>query len=61
MTRWAAYACFEDSLRGSIAPGKQADFVILDNDIMKAPNEQLRGVKVRQTWVGGERLFNSAK
>jgi len=61
MTRWAAYACFEDSLRGSIAPGKQADFVILDKDIMKAPNEQLRAVKVRQTWVGGERLFNTAK
>ncbi|RYF74154.1 MAG: amidohydrolase [Cytophagaceae bacterium] len=61
MTRWAAYACFEDSLRGSIAPGKQADFVILDKDIMKAPNEQLRGVKVRQTWIGGERLFNAPK
>lgn len=59
MTRWAAYACFEDSLRGSIAPGKQADFVILDKDIMKAPNEQLRGVKVRQTWVGGERLYSA--
>ncbi|WP_375446518.1 amidohydrolase [uncultured Fibrella sp.] len=61
MTRWAAYACFEDSLRGSIAPGKQADFVILDKDIMKAPNEQLRGVKVRQTWVGGERLYSAPK
>lgn len=61
MTRWAAYACFEDSLRGSIAPGKQADFVILDSDIMTAPNEKLRSVKVRQTWVGGERLFTAAK
>lgn len=61
MTRWAAYACFEDSLRGSIAPGKQADFVILDSDIMTAPNEKLRSVKVRQTWVGGERLFTATK
>ncbi|MEZ0484681.1 amidohydrolase [Fibrella aquatica] len=60
MTRWAAYACFEDSLRGSIAPGKQADFVILESDIMTAPNEKLRDVKVRQTWVGGERLFKAA-
>jgi predicted amidohydrolase YtcJ len=57
MTRWAAYANFEDHLRGCIAPGKQADFVILDRDIMTVPNEQLRETKVRQTWIGGERVF----
>lgn len=57
MTRWAAYACFEDHLRGSIAPGKQADFVILDQDIMTVPNQQLRQTKVKQTWIGGERVY----
>ncbi|MBD2753657.1 amidohydrolase [Spirosoma validum] len=57
MTRWAAYANFEDKLRGCIAPGKQADFVILDRDIMTVPNEQLRSTKVRQTWIGGERVY----
>ncbi|CCH55664.1 Amidohydrolase 3 [Fibrisoma limi BUZ 3] len=57
MTRWAAYANFEDKLRGSIEPGKQADFVVLEQDIMKAANPQLRNVKVQQTWIGGERLF----
>ena len=57
MTRWAAYANFEEHLRGSIAPGKQADFVILDRDIMTAPNAQLRDTKVRQTWIGGERVY----
>jgi len=57
MTRWAAYACFEDQLRGSIEAGKQADFVVLEEDIMTAPLPQLRTVKVRQTWVGGERLY----
>ena len=57
MTRWAAYANAEDHLRGCIAPGKQADFVVLDQDIMTAPNEKLRATKVRQTWVGGERVF----
>ena len=56
MTRWAAYACFEDQLRGSIAPGKQADFVVLDRDIMLVPNEQIRQTKVQQTWIGGERV-----
>ena len=57
MTRWAAYACFEDHMRGSITPGKQADFVVLDHDIITAPSEQLRSTKVRQTWIGGERVF----
>jgi predicted amidohydrolase YtcJ len=57
MTRWAAYACFEDQLRGSIAPGKQADFVVLDRDIMTVPNTQLRQTKVKQTWIGGERVY----
>lgn len=57
MTRWAAYACFDDQLRGSIAAGKQADFVILDRDIMQVPNPQLRDTKVKQTWIGGERVY----
>lgn len=57
MTRWAAYANFEDQLRGCIAPGKQADFVILDQDIMTVPNQKLRQTKVKQTWIGGERVF----
>ena len=57
MTRWAAYANFEDHLRGSIAPGKQADFVVLDRDIMTVPNAQLRQTTVRQTWIGGERVY----
>lgn len=57
MTRWAAYACFEEQLRGCIAPGKQADFVVLDQDIMTIPNEKIRQTKVRQTWIGGERVY----
>ncbi len=61
MTRWAAYACFEEQLRGSIAPGKQADFVVLDRDIMTVPNEQLRDTKVRQTWINGEKVFGSGQ
>jgi predicted amidohydrolase YtcJ len=57
MTRWAAYANFEDHLRGSIARGKQADFVVLDRDIMTVSNAQLRQTTVRQTWIGGERVY----
>lgn len=61
MTIWAAYAAFEEKTRGSIEPGKWADFVILEEDIMKVPEEKLRNVKVFQTYSGGMLKFNMTK
>ncbi len=57
MTIWSAYSNFEEKERGSIEVGKMADFVILADDIMKIPNENLRKVKVLNTFVGGEKVF----
>jgi predicted amidohydrolase YtcJ len=57
MTIWSAYANFEEKERGSIEAGKMADFVILEEDLMKIPNEKLRNVKVLNTFVGGEKMF----
>lgn len=57
MTIWAAYANFEEKLKGSIEPGKLADFVIMDRDIMTAPEEELRNIPVRNTYTGGERVY----
>ena len=57
MTEWAAWAAFEEQQKGRLTPGQAADFVVLDQDIMTIPNEQLRQVKVRQTWIAGERVF----
>ena len=58
MTIWAAKANFEEKTRGSIEPGKFADFVILEKDIMKVPLTEIRAVEVVRTVVGGEKLFN---
>ncbi len=57
MTIWSAYANFEEKERGSIEAGKMADFVILEEDLMKIPKEKLRNVKVLNTFVGGEMVF----
>lgn len=57
MTIWAAYANFEEKERGSIEVGKQADFVITDQDIMEIPLSKIRQVLVLQTAIGGEILF----
>jgi len=57
MTIWAAYANFEEELKGSIEPGKLADFVILDKDLMLAPENELREVKVVCIYIGGKKVF----
>jgi hypothetical protein len=57
MTIWAAKANFEEKEKGSIEPGKFADFVILDQDIMKIKGNQLPKVKVLKTYVNGEKVY----
>ncbi|NGM66270.1 amidohydrolase [Sphingobacterium sp. SGR-19] len=57
MTIWAAFSCFQEKKRGSIERGKDADFVILDEDIMIIPDNQLREVKTLRTVIAGETVF----
>ena len=46
----AAYASFEERIKGSLERGKLADLVVLDRDILTIAPEQIRGVKVRGRW-----------
>jgi hypothetical protein len=57
MTKWAAYATFEEKEKGSIVRRKYADFVILEQDIMTVPASRLRQVKVLRTFVNGEEVY----
>ncbi|WP_270088535.1 amidohydrolase [Sphingobacterium sp. SYP-B4668] len=57
MTIWAAYSCFQEKNRGSIEKNKDADFIILEKDIMKIPNDQLRAVQTLRTVIGGKTVF----
>jgi predicted amidohydrolase YtcJ len=43
---------------GSITPGKYADFVVLDQDIMRVPASLVLTTRVLETWVGGKRVFS---
>ncbi len=52
-----AYAAFEEDIKGSITPGKLADIVVLSQDIMTIPEEQIPGTKVDVTIVGGEVVY----
>ncbi|MGJ7031144.1 amidohydrolase [Niabella hirudinis] len=57
MTIWAAKAAFEEQEKGSLEPGKLADFVVLDYDLMQAPETELLKIKVLKTYSGGEVVF----
>jgi predicted amidohydrolase YtcJ len=57
MTIWAAKANFEEKEKGSIEVGKFADFVIMDQDIMKINGAGLPKVKVLSTYVNGEKVY----
>jgi predicted amidohydrolase YtcJ len=57
MTIWAAFAGFMEKEVGSLAPGKLADFVVLDQDIMRVPPELILGTNVLATYLGGRAVF----
>ncbi len=57
MTMWAAKANFEEKEKGSIEVGKYADFVILDQDIMKTKGSNLPNVKVLKTYINGVKVY----
>lgn len=59
MTIWAAYAGFQEKLLGSLTPGKYADFVVLDRDIMRVPDTEILGARVVSTWIGGKAVYQA--
>jgi len=52
----AAYAQFEDGIKGSITPGKRADLVILSDDPFKVQPENIKSIEVVRTLVAGKVL-----
>jgi predicted amidohydrolase YtcJ len=52
-----AYAAFEEKIKGSIEPGKLADFAVLDRDILSIPPEEIKEMQVEMTIVGGEIVY----
>lgn len=56
-TLGAAFAAYQENQIGSIKAGKQADFVVLSDNIMEIPAGAIPGVKVLETYLDGKRIF----
>jgi predicted amidohydrolase YtcJ len=57
-TLWGAYAAFDEMQRGSLEPGKLADFVMLSGDILKMPAPEILTTRVKMTVLGGKIVFS---
>jgi predicted amidohydrolase YtcJ len=54
-----AYATFEENIKGSITPGKLADFVVLQMDPRKVPPNTIKDIVVEATYLGGDKVYTA--
>jgi len=52
-----AFLMFEEARKGSLEPGKLADFVVLDRDILTCPLDEVKDIQVEATYLGGTRVY----
>jgi predicted amidohydrolase YtcJ len=60
-TKDSAYASFDENEKGTLAPGKLADFVVLSDDILTAPPDRILKARVLLTVMGGCETYRAAQ
>lgn len=59
LTRGPAWAAFEEEVRGTIAPGKNADFSVFSADLMTIPEAEIPNARAVMTIIGGEVVYEA--
>jgi len=54
-----AYYTFEENIKGSIEPGKMADMIVLDRDILTCPEDEIKDTKTLKTILGGKTVYEA--
>ena len=52
-----AFLTFEEKEKGSLEPGKLADLVVLDRDILRCPLDEVKNIQVERTYLGGKLVY----
>jgi predicted amidohydrolase YtcJ len=60
-TLYGAYLSFEEDIKGSIEPGKLADMIVLDQDLLTIDPAHIMDTRVLQTWLGGKLVWNQIR
>jgi predicted amidohydrolase YtcJ len=54
----SAYSGFEEHIKGQIAPGMLADFIVISDNILTIPSRALLSLKVERTYIGGQLVYS---
>jgi predicted amidohydrolase YtcJ len=54
-----AFLTFAEKEKGSLEAGKLADFIVLQQDILTCPVDQVKTIQVAETWVGGKQVYKA--
>lgn len=57
----AAYASFDEKIKGTLEPGKLADFIIFSDDLRKIDPNKIREVKIIATYLGGKKVCQNSQ
>ncbi len=52
-----AFLTFEEKEKGSLEPGKLADLIVIDRDILRCPEDEVKDIQVERTYLGGKLIY----
>ena len=57
-TATGAFLNFEEAVKGSLEPGKFADMIVLSDDVLTVPEDQIMNIDVEQTYIAGKLVYD---